>query len=64
MPETEAEPRYTLAEAKLELNRVACHELGHDWRIELAEDGETPAAVSCDRCGQRWPVAQEAEPPA
>lgn len=59
MTQPSTEPRYTLDEARAELARQACHEDGHDWKIQLtagvSEIGapvEIPLGIQCARgCG-------------
>jgi hypothetical protein len=58
------EPRYTLNEAKLELNRQECARHGHDYNIianpvgSWRRDGHEPTEVVCDRCKKRWTVTE------
>jgi hypothetical protein len=51
------EKKYTLAEAKLELNKEECRLLGHDYQIieEIGKDG--PQVITCKRCGRSWNIA-------
>lgn len=53
------EPRYTLAEAKLELHREECRRLGHDYQIVLATHLDGPSFVACLRCGRSWGIVLE-----
>jgi hypothetical protein len=50
------EQRYTLDEARAELARRECEQLGHDWSMIAVrctgEAGEAPVAITCERrCG-------------
>ena len=50
------EPRYTLAEARVELARQECGRQGHNLEI-LLSDGTSPRSVWCRRCNYSWVVA-------
>jgi hypothetical protein len=52
----EEAPRYTLAEAKLELNREECRIRGHDFEIQVRMGVDGPCSVLCSRCGKQWAV--------
>ena len=56
-----AQKLYTLEQAKLELGRARCAELGHSWRISTPVGSEHPDFVLCDRCGRRWSIGEEVE---
>lgn len=44
------ETRYTLDEARREMNRRECMRWGHDWSIIQTGVGP-PLMIRCDRCG-------------
>jgi hypothetical protein len=59
----DTEPRYTLAEAKAELSKRECSQLGHDlvvWEREptLGRRDFPPLGVQCVRCEQIWRVEE------
>jgi len=45
------EPKYTLAEAQIELQRRECIRWGHLWTVYLTL-GDGPVSIACDRCGE------------
>lgn len=53
------EPRYTLAEARIELNRTECALHGHSYEILSAFDSGNPTQLLCSRCGRSWSVLSE-----
>lgn len=53
------EPRFTLAEARREMQRQACLERGHDWNI-LSTVGAGPYALHCP-CGEKRQVVRYPE---
>ena len=50
---------YTLAEAKLEINREKCANQGHDYEIVLSVGLDGPSFVACQRCGRSWNCAEQ-----
>ena len=48
------EKTYTLAEAKLAINREKCATQGHDYQIVLSVGLDGPSFVACQRCGRSW----------
>lgn len=61
MPEETDEPRYTLGEARRELDRRQCNLQGHDFQI-VVTGANHPSAISCNRCGRTWPVGLLQDP--
>lgn len=52
------EQRYTLSEARLELNREECRMRGHDYEVVVSMGLDGPQAVLCRRCGKSWGIEQ------
>ena len=51
-----AEQRYTLTEARQELNRRQCAAHGHDIDIICSGMSGDPVRLVCGRCGKSWNV--------
>lgn len=54
----EKQKRYTLEEAKLELNKEECGRYGHDYQVMVASGKNEPAFIYCVRCGVQWDIKQ------
>jgi hypothetical protein len=52
----QGERRYTLEEAKRELNREECHRYGHRYEVTLIHGKNEPTGLYCERCGRMWKV--------
>lgn len=52
------EPRYTLAEAKRELDRRECQMRGHDWTFRMTLGSQDPFGLICERCGRLLEVVR------
>ena len=50
------EQRYTLTEARQELNRRHCATHGHDINVLSAGLNPEPFQLVCDCCGKSWKV--------
>lgn len=53
-----SDDRYTLDEARKELERQECLSNGHDWNIIEEGTGE-PIILTCSRCGTKRAVADK-----
>lgn len=51
-----AEQRYTLTEARRELNRWECSGRGHDIDVIYNGISVDPVRLVCGRCGDSWAV--------
>jgi len=51
------EKKYTLNEAKAELDRQECNLNGHDFDIIVFNFSLDPQEIICQRCNKKWRVA-------
>lgn len=51
---------YTLADAKVELARIECERMGHDYWLRLNGVGN-PINLLCSRCERNWRIQAESQ---